>query len=203
MQIAAIPVAWSCRSSACSSVTRIRAPDAPIGCPRAQAPPCTFIRSCGTPVSAMNAIGTTAKASFTSQRSTSATPQPSRCISFRAAGTGAVGKRAGSCAWLACPSTRARTGSPRARASSSRIKTSAAAPSEIEEEFAAVTVPSLRKAGFSAGIFSGRARPGCSSSVRRRGGRSRGDLGREGAGACAAQRPAQRRQRVGVLRSRG
>ena len=113
----------------------------------------------------MNAIGTTAKASLTSQRSTSATLQPSRSISFRAAGTGAVGKRAGSWAWLACPSTRARTGSPRARASLSRISTSAAAPSEIEDELAAVTVPSLRKAGFSVGIFSGRAVRGCSSSA--------------------------------------
>ena len=41
--------------------------------------------------------------------------------------------------------------------------TSAAAPSEIELELAAVTVPSLRKAGFSVGIFSMFALKGCSS----------------------------------------
>ena len=69
----------SWRSSACSSVTRMRAPEAPIGWPSAQAPPWTFSRSCGAPVSAMKAIGTTAKASLTSQRSTSPTLQPRRC----------------------------------------------------------------------------------------------------------------------------
>ena len=41
--------------------------------------------------------------------------------------------------------------------------TSAAAPSEIELEFAAVTVPSLRNAGLSVGIFSRFALNGCSS----------------------------------------
>jgi hypothetical protein len=35
----------------------------------------------------------------------------------------------------------------------SLMSTAAAAPSEIEEELAAVTVPSLRKAGFNCGIF--------------------------------------------------
>ena len=85
-------------------------------------------------------------------------------MQLSAAGTGAVGKRAGSWAWLAWPRMRARTGRPAARASLSRISTSAAAPSEIDEELAAVTVPSGRKAGFSVGIFSGRAVCGCSSS---------------------------------------
>ena len=41
--------------------------------------------------------------------------------------------------------------------------TRAAAPSEIELELAAVTVPPSRKAGFRVGIFSGRALGGCSS----------------------------------------
>ena len=52
---------------------------------------------------------------------------------------------------------------PRFSASLSRIRTSAAAPSEIELELAAVTVPPSRKAGFSVGILSGRALGGCSS----------------------------------------
>ena len=41
--------------------------------------------------------------------------------------------------------------------------TSAAAPSEIELEFAAVTVPSFRNAGFNVGIFSRFALNGASS----------------------------------------
>jgi len=41
--------------------------------------------------------------------------------------------------------------------------TTAAAPSEIELEFAAVTVPSLRNAGLSEEILSGDALAGCSS----------------------------------------
>jgi hypothetical protein len=44
-----------------------------------------------------------------------------------------------------------------------RISTSAAAPSEIELELAAVTVPSSRKAGLSCGILSKLALNGCSS----------------------------------------
>ena len=43
----------------------------------------------------MNAMGTTANASFTSQRSTSSTHQPIFARSFCAAGTGAVVKRPG------------------------------------------------------------------------------------------------------------
>ena len=43
------------------------------------------------------------------------------------------------------------------------IKTTAAAPSDIEEEFAAVTVPSFLNAGRSPGIFSILQRGGSSS----------------------------------------
>ena len=71
----------------------------------------------------------------------------------------------GAWAWLAWPRTMARIGAPVSSARAREARTSAAAPSEIEEEFAAVTVPSLRKAGFSVGIFSGRALAGCSSAV--------------------------------------
>ena len=52
---------------------------------------------------------------------------------------------------------------PRLSASDSRINTSAAAPSEIELELAAVTVPSFAKAGLSVGIFAASAVSGCSS----------------------------------------
>jgi len=44
-----------------------------------------------------------------------------------------------------------------------RVRTTAAAPSEIDELVAAVIVPSFEKAGFSCGILSGRPRPGASS----------------------------------------
>ena len=60
----------------------------------------------------------------------------------------------GSCACVEWPITVARGVSPRLSAVERRIITSAAAPSEIEEEFAAVTVPSLRNAGRSVGILS-------------------------------------------------
>ena len=43
------------------------------------------------------------------------------------------------------------------------MRTSAAAPSEMALEFAAVTVPPSRKAGLSCGIFSGVAFSGSSS----------------------------------------
>ena len=63
----------------------------------------------------------------------------------------------GSRALLACATMRAIGFSPRSFATSARASTSAAAPSEIEEEFAAVTVPSFAKAGFSVGILAGSA----------------------------------------------
>ena len=61
------------------------------------------------------------------------------------------------------PTTTASGARPRFSAVERRIITSAAAPSEIELELAAVTVPSLRKAGFSVGILSRLALKGCSS----------------------------------------
>src|SRR5258706_15456168 len=57
----------------------------------------------------------------------------------------------------------ARGGGARRSAVERRIITRAAAPSEIELEFAAVTVPSLRKAGLRVGILSKLALKGCSS----------------------------------------
>src|SRR5258705_2990328 len=56
--------------SAPISVTRMRAPEAPIGWPSAHAPPCTLTLSCGRPCSFIAAIVTTAKASLISKRAT-------------------------------------------------------------------------------------------------------------------------------------
>ena len=60
----------------------------------------------------------------------------------------------GACAWLAYATRRAIGFRPRALAAASLAMTMAAAPSEIEDDEAAVTVPSLPKAGFSVGILS-------------------------------------------------
>src|ERR1700722_1456742 len=91
--------------------------------------------------------------------------QPVLSLSFLIAPIGAVGNRLGKSAWEACATIIARGLRPRFSASERRIKTSAAAPSEIELELAAVTVPSLRKAGCRLGILSSLALGGCSSSL--------------------------------------
>src|SRR5438552_14261281 len=52
--------------SAPISVTRMRAPEAPIGCPSAQAPPWILTLACGKPCSLIAAMVTTAKASLIS-----------------------------------------------------------------------------------------------------------------------------------------
>ena len=57
----------------------------------------------------------------------------------------------------------ARGARPSFSAAERRIITSAAAPSEIEEELAAVMVPPSRNAGLSVGILSGLALNGDSS----------------------------------------
>ena len=72
-------------------------------------------------------------------------------------------KADGACACAACATIRATGFCPLAAATLSRVSTSAAAPSEIDELVAAVIVPSLAKAGFSVGILSGMPLPGCSS----------------------------------------
>ena len=129
------------------SVTRMRAPEAPIGCPSAQAPPCTLssrVRSRGraSPPSARRRT----------PRSPRGRRRPCSSLQHRApwrSPWGAVVYQAGSCAWLAVATMRASGAIPRRRASEARISTSEAAPSEIELELAAVTVPSARNTGFS------------------------------------------------------
>ena len=110
-------------SSAASSVTRMRAPEAPIGWPSAQAPPLhvdLLVRQCRVRASAT--MATTAKASLTSQRSTSSARQPALPSSFLIAPTGAVVNLAGSCGVGRVADDRrqraqARASRPRARAS--------------------------------------------------------------------------------------
>ena len=87
--------------SAPISVTRMRAPEAPIGWPSAQAPPFTLTLSCGSFISCIAAMVTTAKASLISHRSTWSVVQPAFASTFCIAPTGAVVNSAGSCAWVA------------------------------------------------------------------------------------------------------
>src|SRR5690606_20706309 len=152
---------WRCR--AWIRVTTSRAPEAPIGCPRAQAPPCTVSLSCGMPRACMGAMATQAKASLTSNRSTSPTFQPALASTASMAATGAVVNHSGAWEWVAWATTVASGVLPAAFADASDISTRAAAPSLIEEELAAVMLPSFLKAGRRAGIFSMLQRPGCSS----------------------------------------
>ncbi len=134
-----------------------------MGCPSATAPPCTLTRSGGRSYSCIAAIVTAAKASLTSHRSTSAGVHPARCSTLAIAPTGAVVNQAGSCACTAWARMRATGAMPSSRAVDARTSTSAAAPSEMLDEVAAVMVPSLRNAGRSAGTLSSLALNGCSS----------------------------------------
>src|SRR5260221_10828354 len=68
-----------------------------------------------------------------------------------------------SCACVAWPRITARVARPGGSAVERRVRTNAAAPSEMEVEFAAVTLPSFLKAGLRVGIFSKLALNGCSS----------------------------------------
>ena len=108
-------------------------------------------------------MATQAKASFTSNRSTSSNVHPALSRQVWIAPTGAIVKSFGSCAWAAWATMRATGFSPFASATDWRVSTMAAAPSEIELDVAAVIVPSLAKAGRRLGILSGRPLPGCSS----------------------------------------
>ena len=93
----------------------------------------------------------TAKASFSSTRPMSSILSPARCSALRVAGTGPRpmmrggdarrGARRRCAPWVSGPAR---------RAFSALISSSAAAPSFSPEEFPAVTVPFLRKAGLQA-----------------------------------------------------
>jgi hypothetical protein len=79
----------------CSSVTRMRQPDAPIGWPMAMAPPLTLTLLVSQPISWCTAQAWAAKASLISSRSRSAGFQPARSSALRLAGTGPMPMMAG------------------------------------------------------------------------------------------------------------
>ena len=136
----------------CSNVTNTRAPDAPIGCPMAIAPPFTFTFAVSQPRSLFTARACAAKASLASIRSRSSTFQPARCNALRVAGIGPVPITAGSTPAVANEAIRAIGVRPRFWASSALMSTRAAAPSLIPDALPAVTVPSLLNAGRSRAI---------------------------------------------------
>mmetsp|Transcript_25459 Transcript_25459/g.75251 ORF Transcript_25459/g.75251 Transcript_25459/m.75251 type:complete len:252 (-) Transcript_25459:953-1708(-) len=139
--MAATPTPPPPTRSTLSSVTRIRAPLAPMGCPSATLPPCALTRSAGSCISFRFARSTTEKASLTSQKSTSRTDRPARCSAFGTASAGAVVNHSGAVAASACARTRASTGRPSAAAFARLHSTSAAAPSVTGLALPAVTVP--------------------------------------------------------------
>ncbi len=147
MHSVARPSVLSCADKACSRVTRIRAPLAPIGCPRAIAPPLTFT-FCGSKPSVLpTARNCAANASLASIRSISESVSPLSCSALCVAGTGPIPINAGATPPLAQALIRAIGFNPAASAADSSITTSAAAPSLMPEALPAVTVPDLSKAG--------------------------------------------------------
>src|SRR3546814_2993343 len=102
-----------------------------------------------------------------SNRSTSPIVQPALARTLLIAPTGATVKSFGSCACAACAMSRATGFAPFASATDWRVSTTAAAPSEIDEQVAAVIVPYLAKAGRSVGILSGLPLAGCTAEIGR------------------------------------
>jgi hypothetical protein len=125
------------------------APVDPSGCPSAMAPPFTLTRSMSGSSSRRQAASTDANASFTSKRSMSPIFIPLRSSSFFVAGIGPVSMITGSTPTVVWSTIRARGLSPSDSALPRSISSTAAAPSEICDEFPAVIRPSSLNAGFS------------------------------------------------------
>ena len=181
-------------------VTRMRAPLAPRGCPQRTGPAVHVQLVMGMPHPAMASMLTMANASFTSNRSTSSTDQPTRASNLSMAPTGGTGKTppAGGVTLVThypWPAPAIRAGSVLAPCS-----TRAAAPSEMELALAAVMVPCLLKAGLEAADLSGLACPVCSSSASSRHGGQPGHDGSQFRGKCTAALRRQRRSREAMAR---
>mmetsp|Transcript_15030 Transcript_15030/g.28600 ORF Transcript_15030/g.28600 Transcript_15030/m.28600 type:complete len:223 (+) Transcript_15030:372-1040(+) len=150
----ATPIFPSFCLSTCRSVTRMRAPEQPIGWPRPTAPPLTFTLDASRPRSLLLARDTTEKASLISQKSTSVTDTPARSRAIGMALEGAVVNLRGSCAASAKPLMVASGVNPFFSANAREATISAAAPSFKEDALAAVTVPSFLNAGRREGTLS-------------------------------------------------
>ncbi len=110
----------------------------------AMAPPLTLTFSAGTPSSFINFIGTTAKASLTSNRSIWSTVMRARASAFFAAGAGPVSMMVGSAPVIAAATTRPRGVRPNSRPFFSLPIRIAAAPSTMPEELPAVWMWRMR-----------------------------------------------------------
>ena len=122
----------------------IMAPVAPSGWPMAMDPPFTLTFSSGTPISLMNFIGTTAKASLISNRSIWSIVRPALARALRAAGIGPVSMMVGSAPESAVATTRARGVSPSCLPFASDPISTAAAPSTMPELLPAVCTCLMR-----------------------------------------------------------
>ena len=111
------------------------------------APPLTLTFAGSMPSSLLTAQACAAKASFNSNKSTSAAFHPARCKALREAGTGPIPIVAGSSPLVPNAAMRARGFSPSAAAFLAVITTTAAAPSLIPDALPAVTEPALSNAG--------------------------------------------------------
>ncbi len=127
----------------------MRAPEAPIGCPSAIAPPLTLTLSCGNCNSRFTAIDCAAKASFNSKISTSSITLLERFKALRIASTGPMPIIEGATPLAPKLSNTAIGCMPKAFALSSVITSIAAAPSLIPDALPAVTDPSFLNAGRS------------------------------------------------------
>ena len=113
------------------------APVAPIGWPRAIAPPLTLTRSGSRSRSRIVLSGTAANASLISQRSMSPVVIPALARQRSAAGPGAVSMITGSEPTAAVARMRARGVTPLASTQASDATTAAAAPSTTPDELPA------------------------------------------------------------------
>src|SRR5207342_3351476 len=118
-----------------------------MGCPIAIAPPLTLTLLVSHPRSLLTAQACAAKASFASTKSRSSFFQPAFLSAAREAGIGPVPMIDGSTPACAQDTMRASGVLPNLAASLAFISTMAAAPSLMPDAVAAVTVPSLSKAG--------------------------------------------------------
>src|SRR4051795_10764763 len=143
------PTDLSERSISWRSVVIRRAPVEPSGCPSAIAPPLTLTRSMSGLCSRCQAATTGANASLISNRSMSLIVIPLRSRIFVVAGIGPSSINTGSQPTVVWSTIRARGVSPSSFALSALISSTAAAPSEICDEFAAVIFPSGLNTGLS------------------------------------------------------
>jgi len=126
-----------------TSVIRMRAPLAPIGCPSAMAPPFTFTFDSSTPSIRIELSATEANASLISNSSMSSTDSPAFSSAFVAAFAGVRARYGKSSATAAWATIVASAGRLLALAHSSEASTSAPAPSFTPGALPAVWAPSL------------------------------------------------------------